>query len=242
MQIIWNSRQGRQRSTNNDAAAIGSKDQIVVAIMVDASSKGENGQEFACHWAKKIIERNLSLPDCLDINQLLAILRDEQKLLRYKYLHEIASYCIMHLDIESASLRVLSCGDCLTAITQDNKPIQWIYPPHKLSHEIALREQSKLAVSIESQYLLTRSLNARRFAEPACHFAKIPLGADVLLCTDGYWFEHMEQGVDTAQLNDDASMLKIAPGKASTSIQSDTENFFKIGEEMNLIWSDKSLK
>jgi len=43
MQISWFSRQGRQRTTNNDDAAIARNGGNIIEILVDAAESGQNG-------------------------------------------------------------------------------------------------------------------------------------------------------------------------------------------------------
>lgn len=226
MRISWISRQGTQRSTNNDAAAIAHHGENTIALLVDAAEKGQNGQRLAKHWAKVILTKSSQLPHPFSPEQVIALMHEEQGQLRHNYLHEIASYCFMHYDVNSTELWVLTCGDCLTGTALQSSPVEWIYQPHTLNYQPSLAAQSELLATPDQRHLLTQCLNARRFHTPHLHTATLHAGGSIQMCTDGYWLEHLEQGGDINKLDDDASFLKLEMGVESISTQTDSDNLF----------------
>lgn len=222
MQIRWVSRQGRARLGNSDAAACGRKNHQVLAVLVDAAEKGD-GQGLARYWPRTVINAALGTTRQLDLEVLVDIMRIEQQQLRRHYLHAIASYCCVLVDQEQQLLHAAHVGDCLIGIQRPAGAIDWLNLPQNLqSQAIWLADMS---VDQESRHLLTRSLNARRFNSPVCLTTQLPPDARVLLCSDGYWHEHVHSGVGLESVNDDASVLSLAYGESGIDLQSDCENF-----------------
>jgi serine/threonine protein phosphatase PrpC len=231
MQVSWFSRQGRGTRTNNDAVALGFKGDFLLAMLVDAAEKGSNGQGLARHWARTIVDAALAgtqPPDCASIIRLLS---EQQRELRHHYLHEIASYCCVLIDLQTCQVHILHTGDCLVGTRQPSGRLQWLITPHTLSNQ-PLSPESFPAGTYG--HVLTRSLNARRFYPPAYFTTAFDPATEILLSTDGYWNEHLEQGVDLQQLQDDASLLCIAPGTAAESQKTDCDNFVIIQPRTNL--------
>lgn len=222
MRIGWTSRQGRARVGNNDAAALGRKDHYVLAMLVDAAEKG-NGQGLARHWSRTVI--NAALGDAQQLNPagLVGIMRAEQKQLRQHHLHAIASYSCVLVDLQQQLFHIAHIGDCQVGIQRPGEAINWLNRPHNLQDQVIW--QGAASVTQESRHLLTRSLNARRFCAPDCFSADLPLDARLLLCSDGYWHEHLHLGLDLPSIKDDASVLSLEHGEPAIKLQSDCDNF-----------------
>lgn len=110
--------------------------------------------------------------------------------------------------LSSGHFQLLYVGDCQAGI-QSNDSIKWLFTPHRVN-----------------PYLITRSLNAKRFLRPEIIEATLKPDAGLLLCSDGYWCEHAEQDIPLAALEDDASLLTITHGKQKLRIQTDAPNVF----------------
>ena len=154
MQISWISCQGKERGSNNDAAAIGRKDHYVLAMLVDAAEKG-NGQELARHWARTIITAALETTQQLDPANLISIMRTEQQQLRHGHLHAIASYCCVLVDLRQELLHIVHIGDCLVGTQRHGEAINWLIRPHN-AQEQGIWPKAPLPPQ-ESRHLLTRS-------------------------------------------------------------------------------------
>lgn len=222
MQISWCSRQGKARSSNNDAAAIGRKDHYVVAMLVDAAEKGD-GQALAQHWSHTVIERALGQTEQLSLAVLISIMRAEHQQLRQHHLHAIASYCCVLVDLQQQLLHVAHVGDCLAGLVQPAKAITWLNRPHNLQEQVIW--QGMAPESKESRHLLTRFLNAKRFHAPDCLTTHLAPDSQLLLCSDGYWSEHLSSQVELQNVDDDASALSLRYGEPSIELRSDCENF-----------------
>lgn len=61
--------------------------------------------------------------------------------------------------------------------------------------------------------MLTRSLNAKRFHVPECQSIPFPVDGSLVLCSDGYWYEHQQLGVALQEVEDDTSILTLQPNK-----------------------------
>ncbi|QEU01940.1 hypothetical protein FOB65_00970 (plasmid) [Pseudomonas oryzihabitans] len=220
MRIEWLSRQGKERSSNNDAAAIGYKGNHVLALVVDASDKA-NGQAFSRHWATTIVKTAMEHSRPLDIGLLEQVMWAEQRQLRSTYLHTSASYCCALIDLGTRTIDVRYVGDCMFGTQAAQTPIQWVLTPHTLYHQAA--QMGVQDVSAESRHILTRSLNARRYCEPGRTSMGLP-DARLIICSDGYWNEHLTFGIDLDQLSDDASVLSLDPGAPALIDNSDCQN------------------
>jgi serine/threonine protein phosphatase PrpC len=220
MNITWQSHQGQQRRSNNDGVAIGyvekciqqtalaSEQRYLLAMVVDAAEKSRRGQVFAQHWANTIIHKATNTPAYTSPELLMELMQQQQKRLRQQYLHDIASYCLLRLELNSGSFQLLNVGDCQAGI-QCGSNIDWLVTPHQIN-----------------QHYLTRSLNAKRFLRPDSIESTLAPNDRLLLCTDGYWHEHLQQKVPAKQLADDASVLTISHGQQCLKMNTDTYNLF----------------
>ncbi|HBO6306572.1 MULTISPECIES: hypothetical protein [Pseudomonas] len=222
MRIGWISHQGTERQSNNDAAAIGRKDHYVLAMLVDAAEKGD-GQGLARHWSRSVIAAAMGATQQLDPAGLISIMRAEQQLLRHHHLHAIASYCCALIDLQHQLLHIVHVGDCLLGIQRHGEAIDWLTRPHNVQDQ-TIWPGATSGIQ-ESRHLLTRSLNARRFCPPDWLTTDLPRDVRILLCSDGYWHEHLHAGVDLQSVLDDASVLSIEPGAPDIQQQTDCDNF-----------------
>lgn len=216
MNITWQSHQGQQRRSNNDAVAIGyiqrtvtnSEKRCLLAMVVDAAGKTNRGQAFAQYWANTIIYKATNTSAYISSESLIQLMHQEQKQLRHQYLHDIASYCLLRLELDSGCFQLLNVGDCQAGI-QHSKDVEWLVTPHQVN-----------------QHYLTRSLNAKRFLRPDIIESTLEKNDQLLLCTDGYWCEHLQEEISGEQLADDASVLTISHGQQHLSMTSDAYNLF----------------
>jgi len=215
----WQSHQGQQRRRNNDAVAIGyvqrtvtnSAKRCLLAIVVDAAEKTNRGQVFAQHWANTIIHKATNTSAYTSPELLIELMHQQQKQLRHHYLHDIASYCLLRLELNSGCFQLLNVGDCQAGIqhNQQSGDVEWLVTPHQIN-----------------QHYLTRSLNAKRFLRPDIIESTLVENDQLLLCTDGYWCEHLQQKIPIGQLADDASVLTISHGQQQLSMTTDAYNLF----------------
>lgn len=222
MQIGWLSRQGKARLSNNDAAAFGRNGDYVLAILVDAAERGD-GQGLARHWSRTVVDVAVGGAQQLSPEGLVSIMRAEQQRLRQDYLHAIASYCCVLIDLQQQLIHVGHDGDCLVGLQRPGMPINWVNRPHNLQEQAIW--PGEISGINESRHLLTRSLNARRFCIPDWQMTQLPWDGRLLLCSDGYWHEHLHSGIELQSVNDDASMLSLEYGEPAIELQADCDNF-----------------
>lgn len=219
MNVDWSSRQGQRTRSNNDAAAVGYKGQYFLAILVDAAEKGD-GRALARYWAQVTVRNALSAEEPPSTASLIEVMRAEQRELRYKHLHAIASYCCALFDLQQQRLYLLHVGDCRAGIRQDSGHIDWLTDPHDLSQQAIW--PASYTEAEQYRNILTRSLNAKHFYEPECQDVLLPAGVSLVLCSDGYWSEHREHGVALQDVEDDTSILVMQPNMpAGVSASSD---------------------
>ncbi|GAB3373956.1 protein phosphatase 2C domain-containing protein [Azotobacter armeniacus] len=221
MQLIWSSRQGRQRASNNDALAVGRKDTWLVCMLVDAAARSVHSQRFAHYWGRQIVAQVLQEPLVNDGHSIIALLSREQAQLRDRFLLEIASYCLLCLDMETRNAQTFHVGDCLAGEMQGGA-ISWWASPHTLNQE----------VPAGSRHTLTRSLNARRFAVPDVTIRHVPPGSTLVMATDGYWAECLLEGCPFGETQDDASYLTLEEGPWTFNSLSDTDNSLVMTEQI----------
>lgn len=207
------------------------------------------GKRLATYWADSCLaamlkahrEADQELGTVLITEEpLLALLSQQQKALRLDYLHDIASYGVLILNTETGAMRWWYTGDCRIGLRNQGGVIEWLNVPHRLENSPLLQawqatESAALVMNEQeaAKHTLTQSLNARRFTRPTLVNAQLPVkamavgstpDAAIVLATDGYWCEHLRHGTATAELEDDASVLTLTPGKRSLTLQIDTPN------------------
>ncbi|WP_445005439.1 protein phosphatase 2C domain-containing protein [Halomonas mongoliensis] len=224
MQVRWFSQKGRERARNSDAAAVGQQGQYLLAVLVDGAEKGPRGAELARHWADAVMQ---ALAEAAARSQATvhARLKQEQAKLRHGFLRDIASYCMVCLDLETLAANVWHCGDCRIGLRHSTET-HWLTTPHILSHQLGLPPSRSPEEQGRREQQLTRSLNARRFCPPEHQVFSLQQGQAILLSTDGYWQEHLEAGTPLHCLRDDASLLTLPLVHALDQIEqaSDADN------------------
>ena len=210
MQASWFSRQGGERTRNSDAAAVGQRGQHVLAVLVDGAEKGPRGVELARHWADVVLQALDEAASCSTAS-LHARLKQEHAQLRPGFLRDIASYCMVSLDLETLAAQVWHCGDCRVGLRLQTET-RWLTTPHILAQQPGLPPPRSSEEQDRHDQQLTRCLNAWRFRVPDYQALVLQQGQALLLCTDGYWQEHLEAGTPPHCLRDDASLLTLPVG------------------------------
>lgn len=225
MRASWFSRQGGERTRNSDAAAVGQQDQHLLAVLVDGAEKGPRGAELARHWADVVLQA-LAEASARSPAAVHARLKQEQAQLRHGFLRDIASYCMVSLDLETLAAQVWHCGDCRVGLRLQTDT-RWLTTPHILAQQPGLPPPRSSEEQDRHEQQLTRCLNARRFRAPDYQALTLQQGQALLLSTDGYWQEHLETGTPRRCLRDDASLLTLPVGSgplAHVEQASDTDN------------------
>lgn len=220
----WNSRKGNKRQSNNDAVAVINGKTFFFAILVDAVEKSDKSNQFACYWAKTIANAVLSREKCPSVEQLLNIMRNTQKLLRHQFLNETASYIALIYNKSTQKTQAFVCGDCRLGLVSSE--IKWLTKTHTLltAFDDSLGDVKK---DLITRHTLTHTLNAKRFIQPEIVSINSFQNEQWLLCSDGYWAEHLDENIPWEQLQDDSSCLTISMNKLSTQQNSsDCENYF----------------
>lgn len=233
MQVSWNSRQGRQRQSNHDAATVAIGEHQLVAVLVDAAesrqSGGNQARELAHYWSQFLARAAMSLAFPIDANQLTKLMRQEQATLRHRYLREIASYCLVVLNPDSGQYQVFHCGDTLAGTTVSPETIdsvQWLHPPHTLTQQYAVMGSSPVMQCVNGESgstspVLTRCLNSPRFHCPDMLHGTLDSAFSMVIASDGYWDKNTD---------DDSSVILIRSGQQSVQSDSDCDNLFVFPE------------
>lgn len=225
MRAHWFSQQGLERTRNSDAAAVRQLGKHLLAALVDGAEKGPRGAELARHWAEALMQ---ALTEVSTRSQATvdACLRQAHAQLRHDSLSDIASYCMVSLDLDTLATHVWHCGDCRVGLQLPTET-RWLTMPHILAHQPGLPSARSPEKQERREQQLTRSLNARRFCPPEHQVFPLQQGQTLLLSTDGYWQEHLEAGTPRRCLQDDASLLTLSVGPGAlvhVEQVSDTDN------------------
>jgi len=220
----WNSQKGRERQSNSDAVAVINGRTFFFAMLVDAAEKSNKSNQFARYLTERVASSVLELKTTPSSADLLNIMRNTQKQLRYHFLQETASYIVLVYDKNAEKGLVLSCGDCRLALLSSD--IKWLTKTDTLLTAFD-ESQGHVKKELMTRHTLTSSLNAKRFASPKVITIGALNGKQWILCSDGYWAEHIDEKISWEKLKDDASCLTIATeGLLSEQSISDCENCF----------------
>jgi len=226
----WATRKGNERITNNDAVGVVDTATYFFTIIVDAAEKGSKGSMLATHWAQ-IITQNVSDTTELTPSAIIELMQEKQLALRDQFLHEIASYTAILYDKVNDEGYALVCGDCRLGL-QHTGDITWLTNVHTLANSDGSFFASQ-HLKKDSRHTLTRSLNAKRFIQPEIQEVSLPKEAVWLLCTDGYWAEHLGENRPWRSLTDDASCLKIARHKLPEEQHNTLDNCFNYSKDQS---------
>jgi serine/threonine protein phosphatase PrpC len=206
MDIDWLSRQGNTRKSNNDAVAIGVKNNKLIIVIMDAAEKGINPIAFSKHWTTSLTHTFLNNPDLHSEIEATQLLRERHKILREQHFRlEVASFCLVEINLNTLEGNTLWLGDCRIG-TLTNHEVQWINKPHNL---LSQHQVTAIPNELHNPHLLTRSLKARRFQQPDFLSFALEQTDELHLSTDGYWREHLEENTHLNNCEDDASRLTV---------------------------------
>ena len=118
---------------------------------------------------------------------------------------------MVSLDLETLAAQVWHCGDCRVGLRLQTET-RWLTTPHILAQQPGLPPPRSSEEQDRHDQQLTRCLNAWRFRVPDYQALVLQQGQALLLCTDGYWQEHLEAGTPPHCLRDDASLLTLPVG------------------------------
>ena len=226
MRIDWFSHTGSERANNCDAGCYGMTEQAIALAIVDAA-ESEKAQEFSRYWAGALVAAAYTSGYSDDASRILGELANVQSEMRHTFLQEIASYALAVIHFPTGEGVLLSVGDCLAGISADNSvdlaSVDWLNSPHTADRQMSdMGEAPSSASGIE--HVLTRCINAKRFAAPDTTRFSISEGQRLILVTDGYWREPPE--LANTQKSDDSSTLRLTwtVGDLNVHQESDTEN------------------
>ncbi len=226
MDIDWLSRQGNTHQSNNDAVAVGIRNNKLVIVIMDAAEKGTNPSTFSKHWVTILTRTFLSKPDLYSEPETIHQLKEKHNTLKKQNFRlEVASFCLVEINLNTLKGNIVWLGDCRIGISISHD-IQWINKPHNLINQ---HQITAIPNELCNPYVLTRSLKARRFEEPDFLSFSLEQKHELHLSTDGYWREHLEDNTPLAHCEDDVSRLRIRNIKNKSIKQThEVFNFFLI--------------
>lgn len=217
---------GFHRTINSDAACYFVSDNLAAIGLVDAS-EGPGSQHFASEWAETIVQAAQEVGSTLSTESIVDCLRAAQTTLRDSHLTARASYSLVTISRQTGAAKVFSAGDCLVGLLppdwQSYDDVRWLSEPHTADNQLNAAGAPNESTS-DSQHLITRSINARRFSSPDIESFSIHPGQAILMATDGYWRScPLDCGVDHPESEDDASRLIITCNSEPFAVHRDTD-------------------
>jgi len=206
MDIDWLSRRGNTRQSNNDAVAVGIRNNKLVIVIMDAAEKGTNPSAFSEHWVTSLAHTFLSKLDLHSEPEATHRLKEKHKALKEQNFRlEVASFCLAEINLNTLKGNILWLGDCRIGTSTAHK-VQWVNKPHNLINQ---HQITAIPNELRNPHLLTRSLKARRFQQPDFLNFSLEKQDELQLSTDGYWREHLEDNTPLENCEDDASRLTV---------------------------------
>ncbi|WP_417598192.1 hypothetical protein [Oceanospirillum sp.] len=219
----WRSQKGQERLNNSDAAAIVSFGSVIGIVVVDAAESGQS-YEFANLWAKRCVEL-VEPEDLFSSESLILKIQSQWRSLRLQYLYEKASYSLVVVDTKARKGLLMFVGDVRAGLRAEGEGIDWLNLPHTVEFQF-LQHDSATEMAVSARHQLTRCYKAKRFDSPELVPFQWNGSQDLILCTDGYWREHLLDNVLLSDLKDDSSVLRLSKRIYNPVIDSDVDNFY----------------
>lgn len=235
--VSWRSQAGNRTDDNRDCAAVGTRGDEALCILLDGSTTGPDSGALARRIARDMIDWFLASDEAATAESLTARLREIHAGLSGLHPRASASYIILHVQPPDALL-VVHAGDCLIGRRDGQDVIEWINRPHTLAN-VADRDLPVAAITgLACRHRLTRSFRVREFMLP--DHAALNAGREIVVATDGFWADisaedqirFLEgQSIPMPADGDDRSALWLrfidtAPGIRVHRAGAETEDFY----------------
>jgi len=207
MRWNWFSKQGTTKLDNRDAGGLMMDQSAIVALIIDGSSKGNNGAGFVNQWIQLVLD-NLRPHNLSDYNPVVESMRYAHSALRLRFLIETACYSALVILKDKQQVWGINCGDCRVGSYNKDGNNNWLSKPHRLSHV--------LVNAVDHEHIVTKFLKARRFVEPDIISLEYSSTTNWILASDGYWENHM---------TDDRSCLRLSNGLGCSNEETDCSNW-----------------
>lgn len=215
-EIRWRSKQGQRTGDNWDYCGIGLRSGAILCIILDGSTAGPSGGEFARLIACDLIDWFLKAEKRATADILVKQLRHIHTERSPEFRSDSASYLIVLIE-DPKRILVLHAGDCLAGRYDGKTAVNWLTRPHTLANAIMNIQVAEIAGS-PLRNRLTRSFRARDFINPDVFDMGSRSDGELVVGTDGFWAEldtigqvRFLEGDDLPLKNDqdDCSALRI---------------------------------
>ncbi|MBA2659212.1 MAG: hypothetical protein H0U72_06625 [Nitrosospira sp.] len=224
--VHWFSQQGSSRKQNSDACSVFSSRSHILALIGDASERGLRGAEYIEQWMRYVVDEVANV-DALSYHLILNKMQEGQGAMREHFPAERACYAAIFIDHQTKATWAFLCGDCRVGLQTENGGFNWLTPVHSQVNWRANEFTSEHAF-LTPRHSVTRTLNSRRFDPPEVIEVAYNTSASWILATDGYWIEQQIQKIPIADLEDDASFLKLTGGANGWVNDTDRKNWYHI--------------
>lgn len=206
MQYEWQSFQGTLTDDNRDYCGIAERPDATLFAVIDGSTHGPQGGDLAKDLACHLVDKFMVLDKPVTKQNVLAILQQTHRKLRFQYPADSASYFIM-VQADDDQVMVIHAGDCrLGRLLNQKQSIDWLTTVHTLANAITDLSDAELSAH-PNRHLLTRSFRPRQFVHPEyCQFSLFP-DDSLVIATDGFWAE-MDSAMQTEFLKGNYSSLE----------------------------------
>lgn len=183
--VDWRSQIGTRTQDNRDCAGVAAREDDVLCIVADGSTRGLDSGELAREITRELIDWYVGSGEFLTAESLISKLKELHEVLPEAYPHGSASYMILYVGRGNDAL-VVHAGDCLLGRYDEQGGLEWLTRPHTLANA-GNEKSAEQIIDLPARHRLTRSFRAREFMRP--EVTKIAALEEFIVATDGFWAE-----------------------------------------------------
>jgi serine/threonine protein phosphatase PrpC len=181
--VNWRSQIGTRTEDNRDCAGVAAREDDVLCIVADGSTKGLDSGELAREITRELIDWYVGSSTAVTAESLIAKLKGLHEVLPEAYPQGSVSYMILYIRSGNDAL-VVHAGDCLLGRDDGQGSPEWLTRPHTLANAGNDKTVEEI-VDLPARHRLTRSFRAKEFMRP--EVTEIAAADEFIVATDGFW-------------------------------------------------------
>lgn len=183
--VNWRSQVGTRTEDNRDCAGVAAREDDVLCIVADGSTKGIDSGELAREIIQELIDWYVASSEAMTAETLIVRLKQFHEMLSVDYPQGSVSYVVLYVGKGSDALAV-HAGDCLLGQSDGQGNLEWLTRPHTLANAGNEKTVEEIA-DLPARHRLTRSFRAREFMRP--EVTEVGAAIEFIAATDGFWAE-----------------------------------------------------
>lgn len=183
--VDWRSQIGTRTEDNRDCAGVAAREDDVLCIVADGSTRGLDSGELAREITRELIDWYVGSSEAVTADSIIVRLRQLHETLPEAYPQGSVSYMILYVGSGNDALAV-HAGDCLLGRDDGQGNLEWLTRPHTLANAGNEKTVEEI-VDLPARHRLTRSFRAREFMQP--EVTEIGAVQEFIVATDGFWAE-----------------------------------------------------